>query len=266
MKSEDTVFGMDDFIEDAPKARDGKALNWKVVSVAGVSAISLAAAPLALHASDEAASEPVEGAPLGDVPPLEDIPLEEDASGEVAIEVSPEESVVNDGMSFNEAFSTAREAMGPYQLFEWRGNIYSTCTVEEWEALHPAEEEIPLEEITDVAPEEVEVEGDGALFDYDEGEDVEVRLLGSEVDEEEDLSVMGIDGHGVLMLDVDLVEEEEEEEEGFIAEIGPDYEEEEGLVLVGDDLTDEAIIVEDELSAELSDEGGEAMFTNDADF
>ncbi|MDE7419390.1 MAG: hypothetical protein K2N35_04195 [Muribaculaceae bacterium] len=43
-----------------------------------------------------------------------------------------QKSAVDDGMTFEEAFSAAREAMGPGSAFEWRGNIYATYTWEEW--------------------------------------------------------------------------------------------------------------------------------------
>lgn len=44
---------------------------------------------------------------------------------------------VNDEMSFGEAFGTARTEVGAGGVFEWRGNIYSTYTEEEWNAMTP---------------------------------------------------------------------------------------------------------------------------------
>jgi len=43
---------------------------------------------------------------------------------------------VTSEMSFNEAFSTAREELGQGGFFEWRGNTYNTYTGDEWEALN----------------------------------------------------------------------------------------------------------------------------------
>lgn len=46
---------------------------------------------------------------------------------------------VNDEMSFAEAFSTAREEIGPGGVFEWNGNVYSTYLAEEWNAMSQEE-------------------------------------------------------------------------------------------------------------------------------
>lgn len=42
------------------------------------------------------------------------------------------DNIINDGMTFEEAFSTAREALGAGSAFEWRGTVYGTYTKEEW--------------------------------------------------------------------------------------------------------------------------------------
>lgn len=44
---------------------------------------------------------------------------------------------VNDSMSFNEAFATARSEVGAGGAFEWRGNVYGTYYAEEWNAMTP---------------------------------------------------------------------------------------------------------------------------------
>lgn len=53
---------------------------------------------------------------------------------EIIVEaISPgHKSAVYDGMTFEEAFSVARETMGPGSAFEWHGNVYATYTKEEW--------------------------------------------------------------------------------------------------------------------------------------
>ncbi len=48
-------------------------------------------------------------------------------------------SGVNDEMSFNEAFATARSEVGAGGAFEWRGNVYGTYYAEEWNRMSPAE-------------------------------------------------------------------------------------------------------------------------------
>ena len=42
-------------------------------------------------------------------------------------------------MSFEEAFNTAREEIGPRGAFEWQGNIFSTYTEAEWDSLSEEE-------------------------------------------------------------------------------------------------------------------------------
>lgn len=44
-------------------------------------------------------------------------------------------SIINDDMTFDEAFAEARETMGPGAAFEWQGNVYATFTKEEWDAM-----------------------------------------------------------------------------------------------------------------------------------
>lgn len=45
------------------------------------------------------------------------------------------ENPINDEMTFEEAFSTARELHGPGSAFEWHGNVYATYTQEEWKEM-----------------------------------------------------------------------------------------------------------------------------------
>lgn len=51
----------------------------------------------------------------------------ETTDGEIEVIPSAEQD-----MSFNEAFASARAELGPGSYFEWHGNVYSTCTAEEW--------------------------------------------------------------------------------------------------------------------------------------
>lgn len=57
-------------------------------------------------------------------------------------------NIVNapDEMSFGEAFAWSREKAGPAQLFEWHGELYHTCHVNEY-ALLPAETKNLFEEM-----------------------------------------------------------------------------------------------------------------------
>lgn len=49
--------------------------------------------------------------------------------------IANQDLAINDSMTFEEAFSTAREALGPASAFEWHGKVYATYTNEEWENL-----------------------------------------------------------------------------------------------------------------------------------
>lgn len=46
---------------------------------------------------------------------------------------------VNNDMSFGQAFAAARAEVGSGGVFEWRGDLYSTYTAEEWRNLTPVE-------------------------------------------------------------------------------------------------------------------------------
>lgn len=46
---------------------------------------------------------------------------------------------VNDGMTFGEAFSAAREEVGAGGVFEWHGNVYATYNEQEWNNMSDAD-------------------------------------------------------------------------------------------------------------------------------
>lgn len=129
---------------------------------------------------------------------------------------------VSDDMSFSEAFASARGQVGPGGAFEWRGNIFSTYTAEEWENMSEAERAEYNSHFSwdsnDVQPEtEPAVEQDGA----DDGVEVvtstpdnpvadpdynaEVQVLGVEYDPQTGATLAGVlyDGQDVLLVDVD---------------------------------------------------------------
>jgi len=76
---------------------------------------------------------------------------------------------VSDEMSFGDAFSAARAELGQGGVFEWRGNLYATDTIEEWNASHPQEDnqdEIPVEQ--EVEENEVVIFGEADAEDFSE--------------------------------------------------------------------------------------------------
>lgn len=48
-------------------------------------------------------------------------------------------SSVNDNMTFDEAFAAARAEVGSGGVFEWRGQLYGTYTMAEWQQMSPGE-------------------------------------------------------------------------------------------------------------------------------
>ena len=65
--------------------------------------------------------------------------------------------------SFNDAFLTARAALGPNQTFEWNGNLYTTNYVHE--TFNVTQTEIVLEvvEVEETEPQLTEVDDDEAI-------------------------------------------------------------------------------------------------------
>jgi hypothetical protein len=56
---------------------------------------------------------------------------------------------INNEMSFNEAFATAREEVGPGGIFEWRGETYGTYYKDEWDSLSNEEIEQYWDSVTE---------------------------------------------------------------------------------------------------------------------
>ena len=121
-----------------------------------------------------------------------------------------EMAYVDDELSFSDAFAEARGQVGPGGVFEWRGGVFNTYYVEEWDALSGEERDIFAQKVSvTIGADEMDDEemyahwDDGAealnLDDDDIGDDV-VSVEG------EDVQILGIDeydGHAVAMLDVD---------------------------------------------------------------
>lgn len=110
-----------------------KALNWKEVSIGGISGILLGgASTFAATAStrqnlDEAVEEP-------------ENETEEQSQAEdevAAVAYGNVASGVNDSMSFNEAFAAARSEVDAGGCFVWHGNVYGTYYANEWNAMTP---------------------------------------------------------------------------------------------------------------------------------
>lgn len=74
--------------------------------------------------------------PIEPIEPTSPVEQPEWTDGKVEIATS-----VNDEMSFSQAFGAARAEVGSGGVFEWRGNVYSTYTAEEWNGMSSEERE-----------------------------------------------------------------------------------------------------------------------------
>ncbi len=62
---------------------------------------------------------------------------------------------VEEDMTFNEAFATARQELGPGGVFEWEGNIYNTYYKEEYDAMSDTQRTDYMAEAMNHAPEQI---------------------------------------------------------------------------------------------------------------
>lgn len=85
--------------------------------------------------------------------------------------------VVNDEMSFNDAFAAARAELGAGAVFEWRGNVYGTYFADEWESMSVEEK---LEFADRVIYDSLYAE-DEPLFDDTDNQSVG-EMSGAEID------------------------------------------------------------------------------------
>lgn len=85
--------------------------NWKPVTIGGVTGIMIGSGATYAVQNHAGHDETLE------------VPVDQLAA-----------ATTNDDLSFSEAFKAARAEMGPGATFQWRGNIYSTYTAEEWQA------------------------------------------------------------------------------------------------------------------------------------
>lgn len=202
--------------------------TWKKVVISGVSGIMLGA--IGAQAADYAFSQ---------VPAEEEIKEEENAETTEDVESAATESssteptaaepvattshaavsvaVVDDSMSFGEAFAAARQQVGAGGVFEWHGNVYGTYYETEWDAMSDAEKQewqyqamhTPMEANEPQAAAVQEEEEPMLLATSEEEQsDDEVKFLGMGEVEYEDGTVMTIaglesGGQNAVLFDVD---------------------------------------------------------------
>lgn len=107
--------------------------GWKRVVIGGVSGIVLGATGIVFSASQLPDPQPGPGPEPNPVPDPTPTPTLQHAEINFA-------SGVNDGMSFSEAFATARHEVGAGGAFVWHGHVYGTYYGNEWNQMTPEEQ------------------------------------------------------------------------------------------------------------------------------
>ena len=125
--------------------------TWKPVTISGVSGILLGAGGVLGTQKLTAATD-------------------EELVAETSDQIK--EAVMDDSLSFKHAFEGAREQLGPDGLFQWRGNIYSTCTADEWNAKTAEEKDLVAQQVQEMAK-NVETETNNLAENMQVTEDVQ---------------------------------------------------------------------------------------------
>lgn len=137
---------------------------WKPITIGGLTGILMGAGAL-MASNASAANQDNEEASHDDSDASIDVQYQlNDALDEVDI------ADIEPGLSFEDAFAAARAQIGPGGVFYWHGAIFSTYTVDEWEALTEDEhdhfamqvqpeveaDQVDIEQLVAIASEEVE--------------------------------------------------------------------------------------------------------------
>lgn len=121
-------------------------------------------------------------------------------NGEIEVADGHQPGTVSDELSFGDAFAAARAEIGPGGVFEWKGNLYATDTVEEWNASHPREEypdEILAEQEEPIAADIDAEENEVVIFGESEAEEVsEVMMIDIDDNGNDDAAVVADMGDG----------------------------------------------------------------------
>lgn len=212
-----------------------KGLNWKEVTIGGVSGILLGGAGTfaATHSNGLNEGNPADN-PTDENKENGETLQEQNLEGEATvIELYGNvASGVNDNMSFSEAFTTARNEVGVGGCFVWHGNVYGTYNANEWNSLTQSQRDEFVNHTTgvdtshshtthhsyshhssahnqDQSPEKPETPSEEAVDE----EEMMVEVLGVEQVQHEDGSVSNIgaasiNGQAVYFIDVDGQDDE----------------------------------------------------------
>jgi len=97
---------------------------WQMISIGGVTGIALGAAGM-YAANAFAASESYNSSDTTGT----------STDGASSIATDAQQATVDQGLSFQDAFTVARAEVGTGGVFLWHGQLYSTYTAEEWQSM-----------------------------------------------------------------------------------------------------------------------------------
>ena len=134
--NEETIYMGTPMSENASESNGFKANAWKPITIGGVAGILIGAGALI---ANQAQANPEQAKPAaGSEPDNDAVPQKTANDTPVAQDNTASElniTTVADDLSFEDAFATARDQVGPGGVFYWRGVIFSTYTVDEWNEL-----------------------------------------------------------------------------------------------------------------------------------
>lgn len=216
---------LQDVVKEHPvETLESTSKTWKKVVISGVSGIMLGATSSYATAAyafnktlDEVDEEEKENTavPNNAESPVVEPTFTETVSATDNMIVSV--AVVDNSLSFGEAFAAARLQVGAGGVFEWRGNVYGTYYETEWDVMSDTEKQewqrqalntmVGENEQQAIATQEEEEPLLIATSEEVQADD-EVKFLGMGEVENEDGSVMTIaglemGGQNVVLLDVD---------------------------------------------------------------
>ena len=214
--------------------------TWKPVTIGGTAGILLGAGALLAQHTIALNADAKSSAPADDVMnKVTPSPVEEKVAEEAIIEdqTALRVATVSDDLTFEQAFTQAREMVGPGGVFHWHGAIFSTYTADEWDEM--------TDEERDHFAESVRPEVDASQVDAEQLASVDDDIEpDSDIDDEggEVFADVEVDQNQVADQDVADVPVHEANEEFIQADIR----EAEGGFALADEVDEDVVIADND--------------------